>query len=68
MKDGTIYPATDYWVTGDQLHYVISYGGQVTVDVNRLDFDRTTRENAKRGVKFQLKPTSVNAVPTGPVV
>ena len=63
MKDGTTLPATDYWVADGKLHYRISYGGEEAVDIGLLDLQRTVDENAKRGVKFTLKPQPVPSTP-----
>jgi hypothetical protein len=55
LNDGTMLVASDYWLAGGQLHYTVKYGGESTIDVNQVDMRRTTDENAKRGVRFQLK-------------
>ena len=66
LKDGTMYAATDYWFSGSKLHYVVSYGGESTVDMDQLDLQRTVDENAKRGIRFSLrpKPDASNSTPT----
>lgn len=56
LKDGTMYTATDYWLADGQLHYVVNYGGENTVDIGQVDLQRTVDENAKRGVTVTLKP------------
>ena len=63
MKDGTTFPATDYWVANGKLHYRISYGGESSIEMNQLDLQRTVDENAKRGVRFTLKPQPVPSTP-----
>jgi hypothetical protein len=63
MKDGSTVPATDYWVAGDKLHYRITYGGEEAIDMGQLDLQRTVDENAKRGVRFTLKPQPVPSTP-----
>jgi hypothetical protein len=55
LKDGTMFAATDYWMAGDELHYVVSYAGESAVSLDQLDWQRTVDENSKRGVKFTLK-------------
>jgi hypothetical protein len=52
LKSGFSYGATDYWITGGELHYVTSYGGENAISVDQLDLDRTVNENASRGVPF----------------
>ena len=56
LKDGTMLAASDYWIADNKLYYLVSYGGENTVDMNEVDFQRTVDENGKRGVKFWLKP------------
>jgi hypothetical protein len=56
MKDGTMLVANDYWVEGGQFHYTVKYGGESQVGVDQVDVQKSIDENAKRGVKFNLKP------------
>ncbi|HTU34255.1 MAG TPA: hypothetical protein VMF66_10675 [Candidatus Acidoferrum sp.] len=56
MKNGFSYGATNYWLAGDGLHYVTSYGGENSVSVDQIDMRKTTEENADRGVPFVLGP------------
>lgn len=65
MKDGRMYPASDYWLADGQLHYTVNYGGESTVDMAQVDLQRTVDENAKRAVRFTLK-SSPNAPPPAP--
>ena len=58
LKDGTVYPATQYWVSGSTVHYLVAYGGESTVAISDVDMQRTIEENAKRGVRFNLRPRS----------
>lgn len=58
LKDGTVYPASQYWVAGSTVHYVVAYGGESTVAISDVDMQRTINENAKRGVRFNLRPRS----------
>ena len=63
LKDGTTYAATDYWLADGQLHYVVSYAGESTLDMDDVDLQRTVDENARRGVTFSLKPRPNRANP-----
>lgn len=65
MKDGTTYPASDYWIADGKLHYNVDYSGESTIDINQLDLQRTVDENAKRGVRFTLKPQPNTYTPSG---
>jgi hypothetical protein len=55
LQDGSMYGLTDYWVDGDQLHYFTTYGGEGSVPIERIDFERTAKLNADRGVEFVLR-------------
>jgi len=57
LKDGTMCAATDYWIAGGKLHYVVDYSGEEAVGLDELDLQRTVDENAKLGVRFVLKPS-----------
>ena len=59
MKDGTMLVADDYWVADGQFHYRVKYGGESAIGMDELDLQRTVDENAKRGVRFSLKPKPV---------
>jgi hypothetical protein len=56
FKDGSSYGVRDYWMDAGQLHYVTSYGGENSVDADRVDLQRTVDENAKNGIDFTLRP------------
>jgi hypothetical protein len=65
LNDGTLYAASDYWLKGGKLHYTVNYAGENSVDMDQVDLQRTVNENAKRGVRFSLKPSpdTVNSAP-----
>lgn len=63
LKDGTSFAVTDYWVADGQLHYVTSYGGENAVDLDNFDLQRTTDENASRGVSITLRPAPESQPP-----
>ena len=63
LKDGTSFAVTDYWVADGQLHYVTSYGGENAVDLDQLDLERTTDENAKQGIAITLRPAPESQPP-----
>jgi hypothetical protein len=56
LRDGSMYGLTAYWVEGDQLHYFTTYGGEGSVPIQRIDFEKTAKLNADRGVEFVLRP------------
>ncbi len=66
LSDGTMLAASDYWLADGQLHYYVNYGGENSVDMGKVDLQRTVNENAKRGIRFSLKPNpdSANPVPS----
>jgi hypothetical protein len=63
MKDGSSYAVTDYWLGGGRLHYVTTYGGENTVDLSRLDVQKTVNENAALGHSFSLRAGPASAKP-----
>jgi hypothetical protein len=38
------------------LHYTVNYGGESTLNMDEVDLQRTVDENARRGIRFSLKP------------
>jgi hypothetical protein len=54
LKNGWMYGLTDYWVQGDNLHYVTNYGGKNSVPLDLIDLGATIRLNSERGVEFSL--------------
>ena len=67
LKDGSTFVASDYWLKGGVLYYNVNYGGPGNVSMDDVDLQRTVDENARRGVRFQLKPDPdpSNATPSG---
>lgn len=63
LKDGTSFAVKDYWVADGQLHYVTSYGGENSVNLNLFDLQRTTDENAKHGIAITLRPAPESQPP-----
>jgi hypothetical protein len=56
LRDGSMYGLTEYWVEGDELHYFTTYGGEDSVPLGHIDFEKTIKLNADRGVEFVLRP------------
>ena len=54
--DGSMYALTSYWLEGDRIHYITSYGGENSVPLKQVDFDKTLQLNAAQGVKLELRP------------
>jgi len=48
--------ANDYWLDGGQFHYTVKYGGESQIALDQVDVQKSADENAKRGVRFTLKP------------
>jgi hypothetical protein len=63
LKDGTSFAVKDYWVANGQLHYVTSYGGENAVNLGAFDLQRTTDENASRGISITLRPAPESQPP-----
>lgn len=66
LKDGTSFQITSYWSSGDTLHYVNGQGGESSIDASQIDLARTLSENAKRGIRFPIKPQPSTATPGAP--
>jgi len=56
LKNGWMYGLTDYWIEDGRLHYLTTYGGENSVPLEEIDFDKTVQLNAERGVEFVLRP------------
>jgi hypothetical protein len=54
LKDGTSFSPSDYWLTDNQLHYVLG-GAESAIDIDRVDLGRSNDENHRNGVRFLLK-------------
>ncbi len=63
MKNGAVYSVRDYWMSEDELNYILMDGAQHTVDLEQVDLPRTNTENAKSGVKFIFKSEPSIAAP-----
>lgn len=66
LKEGITIGVVDYWVDGNQLGYVSVYGRQVTIDLDRLDLQKTVDLNSSRGVPFVLRERATPPPPTAP--
>jgi hypothetical protein len=63
LKDGTVYRAKDYWLSGGKLHFTVDNGVESWVEIDRLDMQRTVDENTRRGLQFILKPGPAGSSP-----
>ena len=66
LKDGIGIGAVDYWVNGDKLGYVTTYGRQNTIDLDRLDLEKTVSLNSRRGIPFVLQERANPPAPATP--
>ena len=55
MKGDAIYGATDYWIEGERLFYVLRSGAQGALDLDDVDWNRTLQLNAERGLTFLVR-------------
>ena len=55
LKSETIYAVSDYWFDNGHLSYVLSSGTEQMVDINEVDWRRTTQLNAELGVTLTLR-------------
>jgi hypothetical protein len=61
LKNGTTQSVTDYWLQAGRLYYTVNYGAPSTLKMKEVDLQRTVDENARRGIRFSLKPHPSNA-------
>ena len=54
LRDGTVFPANQYWRDQDQLSYV-SEGDKGTVALASIDWSATARLNASRNIRVTLR-------------
>jgi len=54
LKDGTVFPANQYWRDQDQLTYV-SEGDKATVALASIDWSATARLNTSRNIRVTLR-------------
>ena len=64
LKDGTMLVANDYWLDGGQFHYTVKYGNESQIGLDQVDVQKSIDENAKRGVRFTMKPRPAMASTT----
>ena len=55
LKDGAVYVVNDYWYQDGKLVYSTATG-QDSVDLDRIDMQKTLDVNAQRGLVFTLRP------------
>jgi hypothetical protein len=55
LKGDAVYGATDYWIEGKRLLYVVRSGAQGALDLDDVDWNRTLHLNAERGVTLVLR-------------
>jgi hypothetical protein len=54
-KGEAIYAATDYWIEGGRLLYVLRRGAEGALDLNEVDWDRTAQLNGENGITVSLR-------------
>ncbi|HKE24830.1 MAG TPA: hypothetical protein VKB88_20855 [Bryobacteraceae bacterium] len=62
LSDGTVFPATQYWLDQDRLLY-ISDGDKGTVALSSIDWSITTKLNVARNVRLILRNAPVTPEP-----
>jgi hypothetical protein len=56
LRDGSMYGLVAYWVEDGRLHYTTTYRGQNSLELDRIDLEKTVQLNAERGIEFVLHP------------
>jgi hypothetical protein len=62
LRDGSMYGLVAYGVEDGQLHYTTTYGGQNSLELDRIDLEKTVQLNAERGVQFVLQSQHTHAL------
>jgi len=55
LRTQTVYPATDYWVDGHLLFFVLPDGLVESTELNNVNWQRTTDLNVERSVRVTLR-------------
>jgi hypothetical protein len=58
LRDGSMYGLVAYWVEDGRLHYTTTYGGQNSLELDRIDLEKTVQLNAEHGIQFVLYPNT----------
>ena len=65
LDNGQAFAVSDYWFSKGQLYFDMDNGAEVGIDASRLDVQRTTDENARRGLQFEMKTSPAH--PAAPI-
>lgn len=60
LKSEAIYAATDYWIEGGRLLYVLRSGAEKAVDLDDVDWGRSAQLNSERGIRLILRDHPVD--------
>ncbi len=52
LKNGAEFDANSYWIENGQLHYTLTEGGEIGINLDQVDLQRTIEQNARRGIYF----------------
>ena len=59
LKDGEVYPVSDYWFVGDQVHFTLLEAdgtkSEQTFSRDELDLQKTVDVNTRRGFRFVMR-------------
>jgi hypothetical protein len=58
LRDGSMYGLVTYWVEDGRLRYTTTYGGQNSIELDRIDLEKTEQLNGERGIQFVLRPNT----------
>jgi hypothetical protein len=65
LNTGTVLAVSGYGYQDNRLTYTLVSGGGGVISTNDINWDATTRVNAKRGVRVTLHAGLVNPAPSG---
>lgn len=60
LRDSTVMLASDYWLEGEQLHWITRAAQEKLLPLSMLDLSETVRLNTERNVSFKLHSKETN--------
>jgi hypothetical protein len=65
LNTGTVLAVSGYGYQNNRLSYTLASGGSGIISTDEINWDATTRVNAKRGIRLSLHAGLVNSAPSG---
>lgn len=65
LNTGTVLAVSGYGYQANRLSYTLASGGSGVISTDEINWDATTRVNAKRGIRLSLHAGLVSSTPSG---